>query len=80
MLSLVRCFPQYLQTGEQMGARTFNLPPDVYNAMSLEQQWAANQSFLDQAISRGSEIRLSTPAGATQEGSTYERELQYLQS
>jgi hypothetical protein len=48
--------------------------------MSPEEQWAANQKFLDRAIARGSDIQLATPADAAREGSFYERELQYLQS
>lgn len=48
--------------------------------MSPAEQWAANQKFLDRAIARGDDIRLATPAGQAREGSSYERELQYLTS
>jgi RHS repeat-associated protein len=73
-------YPEYLQTAEQIGGRTFNVPQTVWDVMSPEEQWAANQRFLDRAIARGSEVQLATPAAAAREGSFYERELQYLQS
>jgi hypothetical protein len=73
-------YPEYTQMGEKLGARTFSVPKGVWDAMSSEDQWAANQAFLDEAIANGSEIRLATPAAAAREGSFYERELQYLQS
>jgi RHS repeat-associated protein len=73
-------YPEYLQTAEQVGGRTFNVPEEVWNAMSPEEQWAANQRFLDRAIARGSDFELATPAEAAREGSFYERELQYLTS
>ena len=73
-------YPEYVQLGEKLGARTFSMPIEVFDAMSAEEQWAANQAFLDDAISQGSEIHLATPANAAREGSFYERELQYMQS
>lgn len=42
-------YPEYLQAG----GRTFSVPTDVWDAMSPEEQWAANQKFLDRAIARG---------------------------
>lgn len=69
-------YPEYLQAG----GRTFSVPTDVWDAMSPEEQWAANQKFLDRAVARGSDVQLATPADAAREGSFHERELQYLQS
>jgi len=73
-------YPEYVQLGEKLGARTFSMPAGVFDAMSAEEQWAANQAFLDDAIAQGSEIHLATVANAAREGSFYERELQYMQA
>lgn len=70
----------YLQAAERVGGRTFNVPKDVWDGMSPEEQWAANQRFLNRAISNGAEFELATPAAAAPEGSFYEREIQYLTS
>jgi len=56
------------------------MPTEAFDAMSAEEQWAANQAFLDDAIAQGSEIRLATPDNAAREGSCYEREVQDMQS
>jgi RHS repeat-associated protein len=69
-------YPEY----RQAGGRTFNVPTNVWDAMTPEERWAANQRFLDRAIARGSNFQLATPADEAREGSSYERELQYLQS
>jgi RHS repeat-associated protein len=73
-------YPEYLQLGEKIGGRTFNVPTRIWEGMSPAEQWAANQKFLDRAIARGDTIRLATPASQAREGSFYERELQYLTS
>jgi hypothetical protein len=73
-------YPEYLDLGESLGANTFSIPADVWNALSPDEQWAANQAFLDEGIANGSEFRLATPAEAAREGSFYERELQYMHS
>jgi hypothetical protein len=48
--------------------------------MTPDEQWAANQRFLDRTISRGDDIQLATPIHRVRPGSFYERELQYLGS
>jgi hypothetical protein len=73
-------YPEYKQLGEEIGGRIFDIPSEVWDAMSPEERWAANQRFLDRAIARGSEIRLASPAGEAEVGSSYARELQYLES
>lgn len=71
-------FPEYLQKADQLGARRFNIPADVYAKMSPSERWAANQRFLDRLTSRGDEVVLTTPVGRVTPGSTLEREVQYL--
>lgn len=72
-------YPEYEELGAKIGAKTFSVAPDVWNAMSAEDQWAANQAFLDEGIANSSTFRLATPADAAREGSFYERELGYMQ-
>jgi RHS repeat-associated protein len=71
-------FPGYLQHAAENGNRAFDVPPHIWDAMSPEEQWAANQKFLDRAIERGSTIQLATPL--LRQDSSYARELQYLTS
>jgi hypothetical protein len=73
-------YPEYVNTAEQVGGRSFQVPEHVWESMTPEEQWTANQKFLDRAIARGSDISLATPADAAREGSFFERELQYLES
>jgi hypothetical protein len=71
-------FPDYIGLAQQTGARAFSMSDEDWNALSIEEQWAHNQQFLDQAIDQGSEIRLATPISEVRPGSFYEEELQYL--
>jgi RHS repeat-associated protein len=73
-------YPAYVDLARATGGRTFQVPTKIWDSMSTTEQWAANQRFLDRAISRSSDIRLATPASRAREGSYFERELQYLQS
>jgi hypothetical protein len=69
-------WPKYLQVAEDMGGKTFSVPPDVFNSLTPEQQWELNKNFLDQAVARGDYFYLANPwAEAT---GWYERELTYL--
>ena len=54
-------YPIYISEGGRLGARTFNIPADQWNAMTPDQQWALNKEFLDKAIAGNEEIRLATP-------------------
>jgi len=73
-------YPEYLEVAKATGGRTFEVPTKEWDSMTPEQQWGANQKFLDRAIARGSNVQLATPANAAREGSFYERELQYMQT
>jgi hypothetical protein len=71
-------YPAYVNEGAATGARTFSMSDEAWNAMTPAQQWTRNQQFLDQAISRGSEIRLATPPTASNLTGWYAREIEYL--
>jgi hypothetical protein len=48
--------------------------------MTLDQRWAINKEFLDEAIGAGEQIILVTPPEKVPSGSTLEKELNYLAS
>jgi hypothetical protein len=73
-------FPIYISVGVTLGARIFNIPPDKWNTMTPDEQWALNKEFLDKAIMANEEIRLATPPEKVPSGSTLEKELNYLAS
>lgn len=71
-------YPEYAANAQATGARTFSMADDAWNAISPTEQWVRNQRFLDDAISRGSEIQLATPLSQVRAGSFLEREIAYL--
>jgi hypothetical protein len=71
-------FPDYLNLADKLNANRFDIPTEVWNRMTSEQQWAANQKFLDLRIQTGDEILLATPLDEVKPGSFFERELNYL--
>jgi hypothetical protein len=71
-------YPTYVNEGAATGSRTFNVAAEEWNAMTPTQQWAANQAFLDDAISSGSQIRLATAPTKVNLTGTYAREIDYL--
>ena len=71
-------YPAYVNEGAATGARTFSMSDVAWNAMTPAQQWTRNQQFLDQAITRGSDIRLATPPTASNLTGWYAREIGYL--
>jgi hypothetical protein len=73
-------YPGYIELADQLAARRFSIPVNIWNSMTPEQQWAANVKFLDRMISRGDNIVLSTSAFNAKAGTTFYRELQYLYS
>jgi RHS repeat-associated protein len=68
----------YVSVAKTIGARYFNVPTKVWDAMSPAQQWAANAKFLDRLIARGDTVVLATEASAARAGSFFARELEYL--
>ncbi len=75
---LIGHYPEYVANAQATGARTFSMADDAWNAMSPTEQWVRNQRFLDDAISRGSQIQLATPLSQVRAGSFLEREIGYL--
>jgi RHS repeat-associated protein len=71
-------YPEYVDMAESLGARVFKVPEKIWNSMSPEQRWAANQRFLDRAMARGDEIVLATPIQRARPNSFFVRELEYL--
>jgi RHS repeat-associated protein len=54
-------YPNYLKVADQIGAKRFNIPTNVWNKMTEAERWIANQKFLDRAISRGGDVMLDRP-------------------
>ncbi len=77
---VIGSYPGYLQVGEALGGKVFNVPAKIWNAMSETAQWAANQKFLDRGIKEGAEFILSTLRSEIRRGSTLEKEVNYLMS
>jgi hypothetical protein len=70
--------PEYLQVGEAIGAKVFDIPPKAWRAMSEAAQWAANRKFLARGISEGAEFVMATPRSDIRAGSDLAEEVQYL--
>ena len=82
-------YPAYLEDAAASGSRTFNIG-DAWSEMAARvdkfggtgagsELWIRNTRFLDEAIARGSEIRLaSDPFAAENAGSFFLREVDYL--
>ncbi len=75
---IIGSYPGYLQAGEALGAKVFDVPAKVWSTMSEAAQWAANQRFLDRGIKEGAEFILSTLRSEIRRGSALEREVNYL--
>jgi len=72
-------FPDYLKLADELGAKRFNIPSDVWSKMNKAEQWEANQKFLDRMIARGDEIILSNPVKNINDVSgAFRNELDYL--
>jgi hypothetical protein len=61
-----------LELGERLKARVFDIPQDVWKAMTPDQRWAMNRDFLDSAIAAGEQIILATAPEKVPMGSTLE--------
>jgi LysM domain len=72
-------YPEYKQLADTIGARHFNIPEAAWDKMSVAEQWAANQKFLDRMVTRVDDIIiLATPLDKVRPGSYFARELEYL--
>ena len=70
--------PDYRALGDWLGAKTFNIPTDTWNAMSKAEQEAANRAFLDDIIKSGDDVLLSTSIDEVRPGSALEWEISVL--
>jgi len=73
-------YPDYVRVSDNLGARRFEIPTEVWSRMSPAERWGANQRFLDRMIRRGDEVILSNSAHQAQPGTSFYREVQYLRS
>jgi hypothetical protein len=66
--------------GKGLGAAYFEVPTAHWNKMTADQQWAANQKFLDRAINRGDVFQLATPIEIVRPASALAKEIAYILS
>jgi hypothetical protein len=73
-ITVLGSYGKYLELGEELGARTFNIPDAIWKTMTEEQRWAANVRFLNRTITRGDRIVLSNSAFEAKTGTYFYRE------
>lgn len=71
-------YPEYLQVGEAIGAKAFDIPMDVWRTMSPDAQWAANLKFLDRGMADGAEFVMATRRSDIRAGSDLAKEVDHL--
>jgi RHS repeat-associated protein len=76
--SVIGHYPEYTNLAQELKANYFSIPKEQWSAMTETERWAANQKFLDDAIARGDTFRLATRLKDVREGSSLEKEIQYL--
>jgi len=73
-------FPEYLQKADELGARRFSIPTQIWASMGEGQRWAANEKFLERVAARRDKIVLSNHITKVRPGSSLEREVKYMLS
>ena len=68
----------YVKLASLLHANVLNIPKDIWNALSADEKWAANQKFLDEAIARGDQFILSTHFLNAEPGTFFAKEIKYL--
>jgi len=68
----------YVEIGKSMGAKVFDIPTEIYNAMSKEERWRANVKFLDRGIKAKATFMLVTHRKEIRKGTALENEINYL--
>jgi hypothetical protein len=66
-------YPHYLELGNRLKAKVFNIPQAEWDAMAPDEKWAINREFLDAAIAAGEQIILETAPEKVPIGSTLEK-------
>ncbi len=70
---------RYEQVAKKLGAKSFQIPPEIAERMGSEKVWEANVKFLDRMISRGDKIVLDAPIKSINDVSGgFRKELNYL--
>jgi hypothetical protein len=77
-LTVLGHYPKYLELADELNAKRFNIPIEIWNKMTPEQQWNANKKFLDRLIVRGDNVRLSVNVDDIHKKSYLAKELDYL--
>ena len=73
-------YPKYIQMAQDLKARLFNYPTNIWNQLTLNQQYRLNMEFLKVAADRGQEILLSANAYSAPRASAFASEINYLLS
>ncbi len=71
-------YPKYLDVAKDVGGKVFSLPAEVFDKLTPEEQWAKNQSFLDEAIANGDQFLLASGWADATANSFFYKELNYL--
>ncbi|HET9986562.1 MAG TPA: RHS repeat-associated core domain-containing protein [Longimicrobiales bacterium] len=71
-------YPAYLQVGEAIGGKVFNVPSGLWKLMPERMQWALNRGFLDRGIKEGAEFVMGTLRSEVRSGSALENEINYI--
>lgn len=71
-------FPEYTELADRLRATRLQVPIEIWNKMTKQQQWEANRRFLDRAIARGDQFVLATDPFQAKKGTFYSMELHYL--
>ena len=61
----------YIRVADELGAKRFSIPPEIWGKMDDVERWAANTKFLDRMIARGDEVVLSNSAYKAEAGSVF---------
>jgi RHS repeat-associated protein len=70
----------YTRLADQLGAKKFSVPKDVWNNMSVAERQAANFRSIDRSINRGDSFIFSNNPSEAYLGSGFYNEIQYLKS
>jgi hypothetical protein len=73
-------FPEYLEKAEELGARRFNIPGEIWAAMTEQGKLAAETKFLDRLAARSDVVVLSNHISTVRPGSWLAKEIKYLLS
>lgn len=74
-------YPVYLTLANKLRYTScFDIPTRIWNRMSKGARWAANVQFLDQAVTDNNCFVFSSHPDLARPGSSFQREIRYLNS